>query len=117
MENFQENLGKTPVKLPLTLRSGESISSLSLNSHGKPITDKNQVIQWSDLSADSIIALHRYYVQQISDRREIMRRHELAISADWLTGNRQRALETATRLGESDADFKKRWDGFLESLK
>ncbi len=77
---------------------------------------KRQLV-WKDLAPDSIIELHRMLVRNVKSDLEKLRRHEAAISFDWLAGDRSRAEAAAERLSTDFTVFKKRWDSIAVGLK
>lgn len=74
-------------------------------------------VAWNELSADSIIDLHRVLVGAAKTDLDKLRRHEAAIAFDWLAGDRVRAVTAAERLSDSYSVFKKRWDAIAPGLK
>jgi hypothetical protein len=77
----------------------------------KPVPAK-----WGDFSPDAIIALHRIFVKNSTSEQERLRRHECAISFDWLAGNRERALQAASILSRENPAFKQRWETISSGL-
>ncbi len=102
------------------MKSGESVVRISSNAPGTLVTsDVNGLThpsKWADFSPDALIALHRYFVKTPKSEQERLRRHECAISYDWLAGNRERALNAAALLSQSSPAFKQRWESISSGL-
>jgi len=71
---------------------------------------------WGELDPASLIAAHRQLVRGESHELEVMRRHELALAFDLLSGDGERARQVAERLGESSDLFRRRWQPLLAAL-
>jgi tRNA A-37 threonylcarbamoyl transferase component Bud32 len=96
------------------MKTGEIVGKITIDPAGvitimgasqKPVPAK-----WGDFSPDAIIALHRIFVKNSTSEQERLRRHECAISFDWLAGNRERALQAASILSRENPAFKQRWE-------
>ena len=96
------------------MKTGEIVGKITIDPAGvitimgasqKPVSAK-----WGDFSPDAIIALHRIFVKNSTSEQERLRRHECAISFDWLAGNRERALQAASILSRENPAFKQRWE-------
>ena len=101
------------------MKSGEVAGRISIDSAGVITTvDVNRKVltaKWGDFSPDAIIALHRIFVKNSKSEQERLRRHECAISFDWLAGNRERALAAAV-LSQENPAFKQRWETTARGL-
>jgi eukaryotic-like serine/threonine-protein kinase len=113
LSDLEEDLAKGPVSGEFPLKSGEIIVKVGVEN--KLITGLTQdgearTSKWADFSPDALISLHRVLVKNPKNEFESLRRHECAISYNWLVGNRERALAAANVLSQESAAFKKRWD-------
>ena len=70
----------------------------------------------SEFQSAAVIDMHRRLVRSPKSELERLRRHECAISYDWLAGNRERALAAAAALSQSSPAFKQRWDTIASGL-
>jgi tRNA A-37 threonylcarbamoyl transferase component Bud32 len=119
LADLEEDLAKGPVTAELLLKSGETATTISLDGDKLSITNaagQSRTCTWADFSPDALIALHRVFVKTPKNEFERLRRHECAISYDWLAGNRERALNAANVLSTSSTAFKQRWDSIATGL-
>jgi len=120
MEQLTDDLKKEAAVFPIELRSGTRISRLAADEKGalSGTDEKGNTIKvfWSDISADTVIALHRNAVKSLQDDAEVTRRHTNAIFFDWLAGNRTRAQNAADRFSLAYPDFRSRWQDFISTL-
>lgn len=120
LSDIEADLRIKPVSGDFPLKSGEVVHEVFINSKGEvTITDSAEnvkPVKWGDFSADAIIALHRIFVANPKSEFERVRRHECAISYDWLAGNRERALSAAAVLSQTSPEFKQRWETISSGL-
>lgn len=121
LTDIGEDLAKEPFSGELPLKDGRTVTGLAVADDGSLRATKNDggetiACQWSDFSADALIALHRVLVKRPSSEIERLRRHECAIAFDWLAGDRQRAQAAASNLAQSSPVFKKRWETIAGGL-
>jgi hypothetical protein len=102
------------VSADLPLKSGETMARVYIAPNGGIIAStadgKGRFCKWSDFSPDALIAIHRVLVKNTTNEVELLRRHECAISFDWLAGNRERAISAAAVISQGSPEFKERWD-------
>jgi hypothetical protein len=119
LADLEEDLAKGPVTAELLLKSGETATTISLDGDKLSITNaagQTRTATWADFFPDALIALHRVFVKTPKNEFERLRRHECAISYDWLAGNRERARNAANVLSTSSIAFKQRWDSIATGL-
>jgi tRNA A-37 threonylcarbamoyl transferase component Bud32 len=120
LADLGDDLAREPFAGDLPMRDGRTVSGLAAADDGSLRATKNGgetiACQWSDFTADALIALHRVLVKRPASEIERLRRHECAIAFDWLAGDRQRALAAASNLAQSSPTFKKRWDAIAGGL-
>ena len=120
LENLDADLAKEALAGEFPLKSGEVIRRISINAVGGiTATDaegRTRAVGWGDFTPDALIALHRIFVKNPKSELERLRRHERAISYDWLAGNRERALAAAAVLSQESPDFKQRWETTASGL-
>lgn len=120
LDDLQADLAKEAVAGEFPLKSGEVIAKISIKSAGViTATDAKglaRAAKWRDFSPDALIALHRIFAKHPKSEMESLRRHERAISYDWLAGNRDRALAAAAFLSQGSPAFKLRWDTTASGL-
>jgi hypothetical protein len=120
LTDIGEDLAKEPFAGELPLKDGRTVTGLAVADDGSLRATNNGgesiACQWSDFSADALIALHRVLVKRPSSEIERLRRHECAIAFDWLAGDRQRAQAAASNLAQSSPVFKKRWETIAGGL-
>jgi hypothetical protein len=120
LTDLEADLAKEPVTGEFLMKAGEVIRKLAIGPQAViTVTDAAgsvRTAKWADFSPDALIALHRLFVKNPKSELERLRRHECAISYDWLAGNRERALAAATMLSQSSPAFKQRWDTIASGL-
>ena len=120
LADIEQDLAKEPVTEDMLLKSGDMVSSISVDGSGVVTgmspDGQSKSYSWGDFSPDALINLHRLFVKNPKSELDRLRRHECAISFDWLAGNRERALGAASVLAEGSESFKKRWDWIVSGL-
>lgn len=120
LADIEEDLAKEPVVTDFQLKSGETMSKLSVGADGvitaTSASGESKPCKWSDFPSDALIAVHRVIVKNPKSELERLRRHECAISFEWLAGNRERALAAASVLSQGSPTFKQRWDSIASGL-
>ncbi|MDP4624279.1 MAG: serine/threonine protein kinase [Akkermansiaceae bacterium] len=120
LSKIKSDLKKQALSVELSLADDTSATGIAINAEGQLVvqTSGGEVrdIEWIDLPADAMIAIHRELVKNPPNEMERLRRHETAISFDWLAGDRERALLAAVRLSEESKTFKKRWENLSKGL-
>jgi eukaryotic-like serine/threonine-protein kinase len=114
------DIAREPLTGELPMRDGRVALTLAMTGDGSLSArlegGETVACEWSDFTADALIAAHRILVKRPASEIERMRRHECAIAFDWLAGNRERALAAALNLSQNSAVFKKRWDSISGGL-
>ena len=120
LSDLEGDLRKQPVSGDFLLKSGEVAHRISISPDGAillPGADgKDLTLEWGDFSADALIGLHRTFVANPKSDVERVRRHECAISYDWLAGNRNRAISAASILSQSSPEFRQNWEAISSGL-
>ncbi|MES2920373.1 MAG: serine/threonine-protein kinase [Verrucomicrobiota bacterium] len=120
LTDLETDLAKEPVAGEFQMKSGDVVRKLAIGPQAViTITDaggSTHTAKWADFSPDALITLHRLFVKNPKSEAERLRRHECAISYDWLAGNRERALAAAATLSQSSPAFKQRWDSIASGL-
>ncbi len=120
LADIEEDLAKGPVQADLVMKSGEAMQKIAIGPEGGIVTTdaagKTGPHTWNEFSPDALIALHRIFVKNPKSELERLRRHQCAISFDWLAGNRERALTAAALLCQSSAGFKQQWESIASGL-
>lgn len=120
LADIEEDLAKEPVVTDFQLKSGETMSKLAVGADGvitaTSPSGESKPCKWSDFPSDALIAVHRVIVKNPKSELERLRRHECAISFEWLAGNRERALAAASVLSQGSPTFKQRWDSIASGL-
>jgi hypothetical protein len=120
LTGIEEDLTREPFIGELPLKTGGAVTRVAIGANGvitaTTVAGEVRPCKWSDFSADALIAMHRVLVKKPVGEIERMRRHECAISFDWLAGNRERALAAAAKLSLGSPAFKKRWDSIAAGL-
>ena len=114
--DLARDLATRPYQGTLKLKSGQAIVRLAAGEESLAATtaDGGEIrCQWTDLTADSLIELHRTLVRYSPSEMDRLRRHESAIAFDWLVGDRDRALAAAAKLAETNPGFQLRWQPVL----
>ena len=118
---LEDKLRSPQAVFPLELRDATKLEKITgtragglrtVDAAGNP-----RDVSWSELSPDSMIALHRTLVKGTSSELERLRRHEQAIAFDLLAGNAERAKEAGNKLASNSAAFKRRWDAVRPALR
>lgn len=120
LTDLEADLAREPVSGEFPMKSGDVARKISRGPQGV-LTVTNAAgttrsARWADFSPDALIALHRMFVKNPKSEAERLRRHECAISFDWLAGNRERALSAAATLSQSSPEFKKHWETIASGL-
>ncbi len=119
--SIEQDLVKQAATVEMKLKSGDVMTKISMDSQ-KVITvtstdGRQWICKWSDLTPDSLIALHRVLMKnQKTELERQIRRHECAVAFDWLAGNRERAFTAAATLSQSSESYKKRWSQISAGL-
>lgn len=117
---LEEGLKAPPASLSLELRDSTKLDKITGTRpgglHAIDAAGNPRDISWSELSPDSMIALHRALVKSTSSEIERLRRHEQAIAFDLLAGNPERAKEAGNKLASSSPAFKRRWDAMQPAV-
>ena len=120
LADLERDLKTQPASGDFLLKSGEVTHRIAANPKGGILLvgadGKSQPVDWVDFSADALIGLHRIFVANPKSDSERVRRHECAISYDWLAGDRARALAAAAVLSQGSPEFKKRWETISSGL-
>jgi serine/threonine protein kinase len=120
LPDLEAELANGAIDAQMQLKSGERAISISPGEAGKPVVTgadgRRRAVEWTDLSPDSLITIHRILVKNAEGEIEKMRRHQCAISFDWLAGNRTRALQAAGQLSLTSSVFKETWDKIAPGL-
>ncbi|MEO5915983.1 MAG: serine/threonine-protein kinase [Luteolibacter sp.] len=120
LSDLEEDLAKQPMTGEFSLKSGETARKISIDPQGGLLildtAGTSRSAKWGDFSADAIIGLHRIFVAIPKSEFERVRRHECAISYDWLAGNRERALAVAGVLSQGSPEFKQHWETVSSGL-
>ena len=120
LADLEGDLKTQPASGDFLLKSGEVTHRISVNPKGGILLvgadGKSLPVDWVDFSADALIGLHRIFVANPKSDSERVRRHECAISYDWLAGDRGRALAAAAVLSQSSPEFKQRWETISSGL-
>ena len=120
LTDLQADLAVEPKSGDFNLKSGEVVNHLAIDPAGQITatspTGEKRFVTWADFSPDALIGLHRIFVKNPKSEPERLRRHEAAISYDWLAGNRERALAAASALAQGSDAFKQRWETISKGL-
>lgn len=120
LSDLGRDLRQTTANGEFLLKSGESVSKVSMDETGVIVVDaasaSPRVVKWADFSPDALIGMHRIFMKNPATEVERLWRHECAVSYDWLAGNRGRALSAAAVLSQSSSAFKRRWDSIASDL-
>lgn len=120
LTDLEADLAKEPVSSDFQMKAGDLVRKIAIGPQAViTVTDSagvTRTAKWADFSPDALIALHRLFVKNPKSELERLRRHECAISHDWLAGNRERALAAAATLSQSSPAFKQRWDSIASGL-
>lgn len=113
--------GKGPVETEILTKDGYQGVAIAPGQGADPpvITGADgstRPADWVKISPDSLIALHRILVKSSKNEIERQRRHQCAISFDWLAGNRERALQAAGLLAQGNPSFKQAWEKIAAGL-
>ena len=74
-------------------------------------------LSWSDFLVNDIITIYREDIKRYTNEADKSRRHEAAVSFQWLGGERDAAKQAAEILGGNSPDFKQRWTNWMKALK
>ena len=120
LTDLEADLAKEPVSSDFQMKAGDTVRKIAIGPQAViTVTDAagvTRTTKWAEFSPDALIALHRLFVKNPKSELERLRRHECAISYDWLAGNRERALAAAATLSQSGPAFKQRWDSIASGL-
>ncbi len=120
LADLEADLAKEPVGGEFPLKSGETVRRIAIGPQAvitvTTAAGLTRSTKWADFSPDALNALHRIFVKNPKSELERLRRHECAISYDWLAGNRERALAAAASLSQSSPAFRQRWDTIASGL-
>jgi tRNA A-37 threonylcarbamoyl transferase component Bud32 len=118
--DLEDRLVQPPQGVALQLRDGSSPGRVTgsrpggvkvLDASGSP-----RDIEWHEISADSLIDLHRLLMKGEANELDRLRRHEQAIAFDLLAGDPERGRKAGDSLATASPAFKRRWDQMLAAL-
>lgn len=109
-----ESAQGTEAELPIRTRDGRdyvkvvggSVHRLRVESSSGKVDE----LEWLEIEPESLISLHRELLKSQGEHLDSLRRHEHAVSFDFLAGDRSRAVEAAERLGKVSELFARRWE-------
>ncbi len=120
LADLETDLSRETIRMELDLRSGGTVTSLAVRGsgalEGTSADGTSRIHAWNEFPQETLIELHRMMVRNPKGEIERLRRHECAISFEWLTGDRQRALLAAERLSQESPAFRKRWEEISKGL-
>lgn len=120
LADIEDDLAKQPVSTEFQLKSGESMTRIAIDAKGAITTTAADGVtrscNWTDFPPEALIALHRVLVKNPKSELERLRRHECAIAYEWLSGDREHALNAAAILAQNSSTFKQRWESISSGL-
>jgi eukaryotic-like serine/threonine-protein kinase len=120
LADIEDDLAKQPVSTTFQLKSGESMTSIAIDDKGvitaTAADGVTRPCKWTDFPPEALIALHRILVKNPKSELERLRRHECAIAYEWLSGDREHALNAASILAQNSPTFKQRWETISSGL-
>ncbi len=118
--DLEQDLSRQAYSGRLELKSDETLVRLAASADGRltgaTATGREIRCTWNELTADSLIELHRELVKNSRLEAEWLLRQERAIAFDWIAGRRDRAQSAADYLGKHHPAFQQRWQSILEGL-
>lgn len=120
LSDIEEDLTKEPVNGEFHLKSGETVTRISIDAQKSVMTSlengQSRACKWGDFAPDALIGMHRLFVKNAMSETERVRRNECAIAYGWLAGNRELAITAANNLSLDSPAFKKRWQAIVDGL-
>ncbi|MCW1883269.1 serine/threonine protein kinase [Luteolibacter flavescens] len=114
LADLEDKLSTPPEDVTLELKDSTKLDQITgTRSGGIKILDatgSTRDVEWSEVSPDSVIELHRHLVKAETSEIERLRRHEQAIAFDLLAGDPARGKKAGESLALSSPAFKRRWD-------
>lgn len=117
---LEKDLGAS-ASLSVQLRDGHTLNHVTAEKgqlSGIDADSRNkQTVGWGEVTPQALLKLHQQLVNNLPGENARFKRHEAAVAFQWLAGDREVALAAAERLGQQNADFKKRWSDLMLNLK
>ena len=120
LSDLENDAKKTPLTLNLHAKDGRTFSQVIGAEEGMVTLFNGQSeasLPWVQIKATDIIALYREAIKRSPSNPGINLRHENAICFQWLSGEKDAAQSTATKLGESSPTFKRRWTTWMSAMQ
>lgn len=112
--DLESELTRAAVSAEFSLRNGVNVTSVRVDAAaGLSVTTsdgKTTPVSWEDFYPDAPILLHQKLlaISPVSNEQQLQR-NEGAIAHLWLSGERERANNAASKLGSSNPEFATRW--------
>lgn len=120
LKDLENDLTKSPLTVSLKSREGHAFHGITSAGEGRVVvktTEGEISLPWSDFLVNDIITIYREDIKRYTNEADKSRRHEAAVSFQWLGGERDAAKQAAEILGGNSPDFKQRWTNWMKALK
>jgi hypothetical protein len=120
LKDLENDLTKSPLTINLKSRAGHAFNGITSAGEGRVVvktTEGEISLPWSDFLVNDIITIYREDIKRNTNEADKSRRHEAAVSFQWLGGERDAAKQAAEILGGNSPDFKQRWANWMKALK
>ena len=122
VSKLHERIPKNGLRLTLQSRDGRTFKQIAVRPDNQLVLtdsdDMKSILSVRQLDPNSLIQIHRELIKLTpNDDRENMKNHTRALAFDYLSGNRERALEAGKRLSDSDDRFRQLWDEFSSVMQ
>lgn len=121
LADLESDLKAGGVTLAIALKDGTTLTRAEAAEKpghftGIDASAGSRMVPWGDVTADSVIEIHRLLVRNQAGEPEKLARYEGAVAFEWLAGDRARARTAAERLAAQNPGFQRRWESISAGL-
>ena len=117
VSKLHERIPENGLSLALQSRDGRTFKHIAVRPDTQLVLtdrdDMKSILSARQLDPKSLIEIHRKLIKLTTNNdREDMKNHTRALAFDYLSGDRERAIEVSKRLADSNDLFRRKWDEF-----
>lgn len=120
LTDLERDAKKAPLRVSIQAKDGRSFTQVIDAGEGMvtlSIGQSEASLPWTQVKPTDMINLYREAIKRNPNDSNIQQRHEHAICFQWLSGEKDAAQSTASKLSETSPTFKNRWNQWMQALK